>query len=237
MATLLGSGNFQYEVDVAWGKLPDGWTYKEAAAVGVDGNDNVYVFSRGDHPMIVFDRHGDFLRSVGRGPVRARPRRYHGAGRVDLLHRRRRPYGSQVHLRRQGAAAARPAGSGGGDAQRQAVQPLHPHRPVPGQRRHLRGRRLRQLVRAQVRPERQAALLVGRGGHRPWPVQHRTQHLHRQRGLRVCGRPREPPRAGVRPQRQVRKRRGATCTAPAACSWTVAATNCATSANWARAWR
>ena len=65
MATLLGSGDFQYEVDVAWGKLPDGWSYKEAAAVGVDANDNVYVFSRGDHPMIVFDRHGDFLRSWG----------------------------------------------------------------------------------------------------------------------------------------------------------------------------
>ena len=65
MATLLGSGDFQYEVDVDWGKLPDGWTYKEAAAVGVDANDNVYVYSRGDHPMIVFDRHGNFQRSWG----------------------------------------------------------------------------------------------------------------------------------------------------------------------------
>ena len=65
MTTLLGSGDFQYEVDVAWGKLPAGWSYKEAAAVGVDANDNVYVYSRGAHPMIVFDRHGNFLRSWG----------------------------------------------------------------------------------------------------------------------------------------------------------------------------
>ena len=37
------------------------------AAVGVDRNDNVYVFNRGEHPMIVFDREGNFLRSWGEG--------------------------------------------------------------------------------------------------------------------------------------------------------------------------
>lgn len=65
MPTILGSGQFTYEEDRTWGKLPPGWAYKEAAAVGVDANDNVYVFSRGAHPMIVFDRHGNFLRSWG----------------------------------------------------------------------------------------------------------------------------------------------------------------------------
>lgn len=67
MATLLGSGDFVYEVDVTWGTLPDGWSYKEVAAVGVDAQDNVYVFNRGEHPMIVFDRKGNFLRSWGEG--------------------------------------------------------------------------------------------------------------------------------------------------------------------------
>ncbi|GIX49550.1 MAG: hypothetical protein KatS3mg131_3761 [Candidatus Tectimicrobiota bacterium] len=67
MATQLGSGAFVYAVDLDWGKLPPGWSYREVAAVGVDANDNVYVFNRGEHPMIVFDRAGNFLRAWGEG--------------------------------------------------------------------------------------------------------------------------------------------------------------------------
>ena len=63
----LGSAAYSYQVAEGWGKLPDGWSFKEAAAVGVDSKDNVYVFNRGEHPMIVFDREGNFLRSWGEG--------------------------------------------------------------------------------------------------------------------------------------------------------------------------
>lgn len=35
--------------------------------MGVDRHDNVYAFNRGPHPMVVFDRHGNFLRSWGEG--------------------------------------------------------------------------------------------------------------------------------------------------------------------------
>ena len=63
----LGTAEFTYEVAEGWGKLPDGWSFKEAAAVGVDSKDNVYVFNRGEHPVIVFDREGNFLRSWGEG--------------------------------------------------------------------------------------------------------------------------------------------------------------------------
>ena len=63
----LGSGQFTYAVDDTWGRLPDGWSFKEVGAVGVDRNDNVYVFNRGEHPVIVFDREGNFLRSWGEG--------------------------------------------------------------------------------------------------------------------------------------------------------------------------
>ena len=64
MATV-GIAPHTYEVVEGWDKLPDGWTYREAAAVGVDSKDNVYVFSRGEHPIIVYDRDGNFLRSWG----------------------------------------------------------------------------------------------------------------------------------------------------------------------------
>jgi DNA-binding beta-propeller fold protein YncE len=63
----LGSGDYQYEPVEDWGKLPSGWSFKEIGGVGVDDRDNVYVFNRGEHPMIVFDREGNFLRAWGEG--------------------------------------------------------------------------------------------------------------------------------------------------------------------------
>jgi hypothetical protein len=67
MSTIVGSGDFKYRIVENWAKLPDGWSFKEVAAVGVDANDNVYAFNRGEHPMLVFDREGNFLRSWGEG--------------------------------------------------------------------------------------------------------------------------------------------------------------------------
>ncbi len=67
MGTTMGGGKFVYEVAEGWGKLPDGWSYREVAAVGVDRQDRLYAFSRGEHPIIVFDRDGNFLRSWGEG--------------------------------------------------------------------------------------------------------------------------------------------------------------------------
>ncbi len=67
MAAVLGEGRFTYRVEEGWGRLPDGWSFKEIGGVGVDKNDNVYVFNRGEHPVIVFDRAGKFLRSWGEG--------------------------------------------------------------------------------------------------------------------------------------------------------------------------
>ena len=66
MATLLGQGQLRYDA-IEWGRLPDGWELKDVAAVAVDAKDRVYVFNRGAHPMVVFDRGGNFLRSWGEG--------------------------------------------------------------------------------------------------------------------------------------------------------------------------
>lgn len=64
---IVGDGNYRYRVNADWAKLPDSWSFKEVGGVGVDSHDNVYVFNRGDHPMIAFDRNGNFLRSWGEG--------------------------------------------------------------------------------------------------------------------------------------------------------------------------
>lgn len=65
---ILGSGDFQYEVSGKdWGNIPDGSTLKEATAVDIDENDNVYVFNRGTNPMIVFDTEGNIKDMWGHG--------------------------------------------------------------------------------------------------------------------------------------------------------------------------
>jgi DNA-binding beta-propeller fold protein YncE len=56
-----------YTAVEGWGKLPDGWRFVEATSVAVDSHDRVHVYNRGEHPVIVFDRDGTFLRSWGEG--------------------------------------------------------------------------------------------------------------------------------------------------------------------------
>ena len=68
LMAILGSGRYTYEVSGDnWGNLPEGWFYKEATAVDVDSNDHVYVFNRGNMPVIVFDTEGNILRTWGEG--------------------------------------------------------------------------------------------------------------------------------------------------------------------------
>jgi hypothetical protein len=67
MTTIIGQGNFKYRVAEGWGKLPAGWKFGDVAAVGIDSKDRVYAFNRGEHPMVVFDRDGNFLNSWGEG--------------------------------------------------------------------------------------------------------------------------------------------------------------------------
>ena len=67
MSVILGTGGHRYRVIDNWAKLPDTWTFLDVAAVAVDSKDQVFVFNRGEHPMIVFDRGGNFLREWGKG--------------------------------------------------------------------------------------------------------------------------------------------------------------------------
>ena len=50
-----------------WAKLPPDWSFVEATAVAVDSQDRVFVFNRGEHPVIVFDPDGTLLHSWGQG--------------------------------------------------------------------------------------------------------------------------------------------------------------------------
>src|SRR5262249_45525664 len=79
MSVVLGTDGYRYEVSDNWAKLPPGMEFNaDVAAVGVDKHDNVYAFNRGKHPMCVFDRDGNFLRSWG-GGIFVRPHGVHMA--------------------------------------------------------------------------------------------------------------------------------------------------------------
>src|SRR6266567_4359792 len=71
--TMTGSClEFGYKADDQWARLPAGWAWREAAAVATDSRDRVFVFHRGEHPVLVFGRDGTFVTSWGEG-LFARP--------------------------------------------------------------------------------------------------------------------------------------------------------------------
>src|SRR2546426_828924 len=57
----------EYEVVGGWERLPEGWAFTEVVGVAVDSQERVYVFCRGRHPLIVFDKEGRFLTAWGEG--------------------------------------------------------------------------------------------------------------------------------------------------------------------------
>lgn len=61
-----------YSPAPSWERLPSGWSWPEVAGVATDTQDRVYVFNRGEHPVIIFGRGGAFLGSWGEG-LFARP--------------------------------------------------------------------------------------------------------------------------------------------------------------------
>ncbi len=68
----ISSGGFTYDVITNWGRLPAGWSFGSVPNGACDSHGRVYVFSRSEHPVIVFDSDGKFLGSWGEG-VFSRP--------------------------------------------------------------------------------------------------------------------------------------------------------------------
>ena len=64
---VVGEGELKYELVQGWEGLPDGWAHRDVAGVTTDDEGNVYLFCRGDHPVIVYDRDGKLIQSWGEG--------------------------------------------------------------------------------------------------------------------------------------------------------------------------
>ena len=56
-----------YKVVEGWEQLPKGFAHRDVAGVAVDQEDRVFLICRGEHPVIVYDRQGNFLRTWGKG--------------------------------------------------------------------------------------------------------------------------------------------------------------------------
>jgi DNA-binding beta-propeller fold protein YncE len=67
MEPIVGSGKYTYRVNEEWQRPPAGLDIR-ACAVSVDSQDRVYCFNRNaEHPVVIFDRDGNFLSSWGAG--------------------------------------------------------------------------------------------------------------------------------------------------------------------------
>lgn len=71
--TILGQNDHRYRELSDWEQLPDGWNLREVCDVVVDSDDRVYVFNRGDQPVVVFEADGTFVGSWGEGLFSPRP--------------------------------------------------------------------------------------------------------------------------------------------------------------------
>ena len=68
-ANTVGSGKYTYTMDENWAKPPEGWEMPAAAVAG-DSKDRIYCFNRDpDHPIVIFDREGNYLSSWGAGLI------------------------------------------------------------------------------------------------------------------------------------------------------------------------
>ena len=59
---LYGSGKYTYELVEGWLKLPEGpagESFRDIGCMDVDSQDRVYIFNRGEQPVMVFDRDGN----------------------------------------------------------------------------------------------------------------------------------------------------------------------------------
>jgi DNA-binding beta-propeller fold protein YncE len=64
---ILGQGDYKYEVVDGWAKLPEGWVFSLVSDAAIDSKGRIFAFTRGKHPVIVFDKAGNFVTSWGYG--------------------------------------------------------------------------------------------------------------------------------------------------------------------------
>ena len=131
----LKQGAFAYEQDDDWAKAPAGYEFPEAAGVEVDKDDNVYVFNRGPHPVIVFDKAGNFVRTFGEDTFTAAPTASTSARPASAGWSTTRSTRPEVRPEGKLVLTLGKEGEPAREVERRAVQPPDQHRRLAQQRR------------------------------------------------------------------------------------------------------
>jgi DNA-binding beta-propeller fold protein YncE len=61
------AGKVRYQVQEGWEQLPKGFMHRDVSGLGVDSLDRVYVLTRMDPRVIIYNRDGSFVASFGEG--------------------------------------------------------------------------------------------------------------------------------------------------------------------------
>ena len=64
---VLGSGDYRYQRVESCPNLPRNWQFGLASDGAVNSKDEIYIFSRGIHPITIWDIEGNFISSWGEG--------------------------------------------------------------------------------------------------------------------------------------------------------------------------
>lgn len=67
MSKIFGVGDFQYEYVDGWPNVPRQIEFVECPGVAVDSQDKVYLLTRGADPIVIFDKDGHYLNTIGKG--------------------------------------------------------------------------------------------------------------------------------------------------------------------------
>lgn len=67
MSDTVDTYEFAYIAEPDWAKIPGEIELGDVAGIAVDQQDRVYLFNRGEHPVVVLDKEGNFLKSWGQG--------------------------------------------------------------------------------------------------------------------------------------------------------------------------
>ena len=206
---------FGYEADDRWAKLPAGFGWKEVAAVATDSRDRVFVFNRGEHPLMVFDRDGTFLDVVGRGrcssgrtaspsarttastapTTRATPSASSRRDGELLL-----TLGTQRQALRHRARRASTSARSRTPGRRSTTRPTSRLRPTAS---CTSPTATATPASTSSRPTAGCSVLVGRAGQRAGAVPRAARHRDRPRRHRVRRRPREQPHPALHARRRV----------------------------------
>ena len=75
---IIESGGFRYEWDEEWGRGlinedDSQWGMRKVSDVGTDSNDNVYLLTRSNRPVIIADKEGNYIRHLDERGLFGRP--------------------------------------------------------------------------------------------------------------------------------------------------------------------